>query len=98
MQWFQVAYLAALVVLAIKFEDEGRQRSLRAAWKAFAMVPLVWFVMGLFRGGDRLDSRSLAQIDQWTTNFSSLFLFISLLWLTGAIAPWKPPAAETGAS
>lgn len=91
MQWFQIAYLAALVVLALKIEDEGKQRSLRAAWKAFAMIPLVYFLMGLFRAGSIGSSKSIVLVEMWSTTLSSLFLGISLLWLSGAIAPWQAP-------
>ena len=90
MNWILIAYLLALIFLATKLEDARRQRSFRAAWITFALVPFWHFIMHLFRAGNVRDMRALQLIEIWDQAIPSLLLGISFLCLVGALAPGRP--------
>ena len=99
MQWLQIAYLVVLVVLGIKLQDAARLRSLRSAWKAFALIPFWQCLMYLGRMGATSRAREMHELELWSLAVPSLLLGISLWLLTGAIAPRKPEAPpQIGAS
>jgi len=95
MTWILVAYLIALIYLSTRREKSSSNASLRQAWITFALIPLSHFVFTLFRIGNYQHPRDLALIELWATGFEWLLLGISLLFLTGTIAPENSSHSDT---
>lgn len=87
MNWLLIAYLLALIFLALKLNDDSRRVSFREAWIAYALIPFWHFIMHLCRAGNIDDTRALALIEVWNQAVPSLLLGISFLYLLGALAP-----------
>ena len=87
MTWILVAYLLVLIFLAVKRDKFLNAAALRPAWIAFALIPISYFVFALFRAGNLRDPRDMALIEIWANGIEWLLLGISMLFLTGMLAP-----------
>jgi hypothetical protein len=87
MTWLLIAYLIALLYIALRRGTSGNADAYRRAWIAFAAIPLSHFFFTLLRAGNFGDSRDLALVEIWADGFEWLLLGISMLFLTGTLAP-----------
>lgn len=87
MNWILIAYLIALLYLALNRSKLPNPLALRSAWIAFALIPISHFVFTLFRIGNLRDPRALALVELWADGIAWLLLGISFLFLTASIAP-----------
>ena len=98
MTWILGAYLIALLYLSVRREKSSDNGSFRQAWITFAMIPFSHFFFTLVRAGNYPNPRDLALIEIWANGFEWLLLGISLMFLTGTIAPNRSPYTDTGRS
>ena len=87
MTWLLIAYLLGLIYLAANRDRLRRTDSFRMAWIWFALIPISHFVFALFRVGNLRSSNDLALIEIWADGIAWLLLGISILFLTGSVAP-----------
>ena len=98
MTWILSAYLIALLYLSVRREKSSDNDSFRKAWIAFALIPFSHFFFTLVRAGNYPNPRDLALIEIWANGFEWLLLGISFMFLTGTIAPYRSPYADSGRS
>ena len=87
MNWLLIVYLLVLVFLAFKRDRFADSTPLRPAWMAFALIPISWCLFALIRAGNFRDARDLALIEIWANGIEALLLGVSMLFLTGLLAP-----------
>jgi hypothetical protein len=96
MTWILIAYLIGLLYLATHREKLPIGASLRTPWIWFALVPIIQFVFSLIMAGNVGSAFALARVQIWSDGISWLLLGISLLCLTGSLAPNRQANAEPG--
>lgn len=96
--WFLVAYLLLLIFLAVKRDKFSNAAALRPAWISFALIPVSYFVFCLFRAGNIGNARDMALIETWANGIEWLLLGISMLFLTGMLAPHPGFGSYSGES
>jgi hypothetical protein len=94
MTWILIAYLIGLLYLATHREKLPIGASLRTPWVWFALVPIIQFVFSLIRA--RYVGYDLELVEIWSDGISWLLLGISLLCLTGSLAPNRQANTEPG--
>ena len=87
MTWLLTAYLLVLTFLAVKRDKFPNASALRPAWIAFALIPISSFFFTLVRAGNFGDTPDLALTEIWANGIEGLLLGMSMLFLTGMLAP-----------
>jgi hypothetical protein len=87
MNWILIAYLFVLIFLAVKRDKFPSALALRPAWICFALIPVSYFAFAVFRAGNIRDPRDMALIEIWANGIEGLLLGLSMLSLTGMLAP-----------
>src|SRR5688572_5413581 len=87
MIWILIVYLLLLIFLAVRRDKFPNAAALRPAWISFALIPISSFVFALIRVGNIRDSHDLALVEIWSNGIEWLLLGISMLFLTGMLAP-----------
>lgn len=98
MKWILIAYLFALVYIAVNRSRFPKRGSLRSAWVWFALVPITQFVFTLFRAGTGGSGKALFLVETWADGIGWLFLGISLLCLTDLFGEPNDRSAEPDAA
>jgi len=96
MTWILIGYLFALLYIATHREKLASSDSLRMAWIWFALIPITHFVFDLFRAGNVGSTGDLALVEIWDAGLAWLLLGISLLSLTGVVAPDRLRKTQAG--
>jgi hypothetical protein len=93
MTWLFIAYLIALLYIALRRAVAPNAHAFRKAWMAFALIFISHFFFTLLRAGNFGDSRDLALIEIWADGVEWLLLGISMIFLTGTLVPGSASAA-----
>gem|GEM_PF-3373793 len=87
MTWILITFFMALIYFASNQHKIASRSLFRASW-VFYSLPFIFNVLfTLIRAGNMRSSRDLDLIQVWSDGFTSLFLFISLLFLLNALVP-----------
>jgi hypothetical protein len=98
MTWLLIAYLIALLYIALRRAVVPNGHAFRKAWIAFALIPISHFFFTLLRAGNFGDSRDLALVEIWADGVEWLLLGISMIFLTGTLVPGSSASGSFGGS
>ena len=87
MNWILIVYLLVLIYLAVKRDRFPNAAALRPAWISFALIPISSFFFAMIRASNFRDPRDVALTEIWANGIEWLLLGISMLTLTGMLAP-----------
>src|SRR5687767_7338577 len=87
MNWILIVYLLVLIFLAVKRDKFANAAALRPAWISFALIPISSFFFALIRISNIRDPRDVALTEIWANGVEWLLLGVSMLTLTGMLAP-----------